>query len=95
MHRRDIDRLDSRRTYWVPIVVSPYRNWAGAPGCRRGGRFMVNPQTFRASREEFDTFDSELSCLRWIMQHRLQLNRALPGASVRAVRLDQWLLGLA
>ena len=39
-------------------------------------------------------FDSELSCLRWIMQNRAHLNRTLPGARIRAVRLDRWLLGL-
>jgi hypothetical protein len=94
MHRHEVDRLDSTRTYWVPAVVSPSRNWPGAPGCTRGARFMVHSETLRASRDQFDTFDSELSCLQWIMRNRLQLNQSLPGASIRAVRLDQWLLGL-
>lgn len=94
MNRRDVDRLDPSQTYWVPTVVAPYRGWAGAPASRKGARFIVNPETFHVSREEFETFDSELSCLRWIMRHRLQLNRALPGARIRVVRLDHWLLGL-
>jgi hypothetical protein len=95
MRRCDIDTLDPRSTYWVPVVVSPDRDWAGAPGCHRGARFMVDRETFRASREEFGTFDSELSCLQWIMRNRARLNHTLPGAKVRAVRLDYWLLGLS
>jgi hypothetical protein len=55
---------------------------------------MVNRETFRPSRDDFGTFDSELSCLQWIMLNRRDLNRTLPGASIRAVRLDRWLLGL-
>jgi hypothetical protein len=95
MHRNEVDRLNAAQTYWVPAVVSPRRDWAAAPGCRKGSRFMVNRETFQASRDEFGTFDSQLSCLQWIMLHRSQLNQGLPGANVRAVRLDQWLLGLA
>jgi hypothetical protein len=94
MNRSEIGRLDPTRTYWVPTVVSPQRDWAGAPGCRRGARFMVNPDTFCASRGEFGTFDSKLSCLDWIMRHRINLNRTLPGATIRAVPLDRWLIGL-
>jgi hypothetical protein len=94
MHRHDVDRLDSRRTYWIPAVVAPDRNWAGAPGCRRGARFIVDRQTLRATRDEFAAFGSQLSCLRWIMRNRVQLNRRLPGARIRAVPLDRWLLGL-
>lgn len=95
MHRRDVDSLDATRTWWVPAVVSPRRDWAGAPGCRRGARFVVNEANFHASRDEFPAFDSQLQCLGWIMRHRAELNRALPGAPIRAVRLDEWLLGLA
>ena len=94
MHRNQIEGLDSRRTWWVPAVSSPQRDWAGAPGCRRGARFLVDGGTLRASREEFTTFDSELDCLEWIMRHRAELHHALPGAKVRAVPLDRWLLGL-
>lgn len=94
MHRCDVDRLDSRRAYWVPAVVAPARNWEGAPGCRPGARFMVDRRTFRTSRDEFVAFNSQLSCLRWIMRNRTQLNRRLPGARIRAVKLDRWLLGL-
>ncbi len=94
MNRSEIGRLDPTRTYWVPAVVSPQRDWAGAPGCRRGARFMVNPDTLCVSRDEFGTFDSKLSCLDWIMRHRANLNRTLPGATIRAVPLDRWLIGL-
>ena len=94
MHRRELEGLDPRRTYWVPAVVSPERDWAGSPGCRRGARFLVEGRTFHTSRDEFETFDSESACLRWIMLHRSELNVRLPGAPVRPVPLDRWLLGL-
>jgi hypothetical protein len=94
MHRNQLDMLDSTRTWWVPAVASPVRDWAGAPGCRRGARFVVDPVTLRASRDAFETFDSKAGCLSWIMHHRIELNRTLPGANVRAVPLDRWLLGL-
>ncbi|HWL83878.1 MAG TPA: hypothetical protein VNR89_23230 [Roseomonas sp.] len=94
MRRRDVDQLDPSRAYWVPAVVAPERNWAGAPGCRRGARYMVNCLTLQVSRDEFEPFDSQSSCLRWIMLNRAHLNRMLPGARIRAVPLDRWLLGL-
>ena len=94
MRRHEMETLDSRRTYWVPAVVAPRRNWAGAPGCRRGARFTIDRETLRVSRDELSPFESELSCLHWIMRHRTHLNRTLPGARVRAVQLDRWLLGL-
>jgi hypothetical protein len=55
---------------------------------------MVNCLTLRASRDEFVPFDSQLSCLRWIMLNRAYLNRTLPGARIRADPLGRWLLGL-
>ncbi len=94
MHRRNVDSLDPRQRYWVPAVVAPRRDWAGSPGCRKGARFLVDPSTLRLSRDEFQPFDSRLSCLSWIMAHRAELNSALPGATIRAVLLDRWLLGL-
>lgn len=94
MHRQDVDRLKSKRIYWVPTVVAPSRDWSGSPGCRRGARFIVDRRTFRPNREEFAAFGSQLACLRWIMRNRARLNRALPEAPLRAVRLDRWLLGL-
>ena len=94
MHRYEVERLDATRTYWVPAVVSPQRDWPAVPGCRRGARFVVSRETLRPSRDDFDTFDSQLACLRWIMRHRMHLNRTLPGARIRAVPLDRWLLGL-
>ncbi len=95
MRRCEVDRLDPTRAYWIPAVVAPTRDWRGAEGCHRGSRFMVNPQTLEASRDEFDPFDNELSCLEWIMLHRPELTRNFPGARVKAVRLDLWLLGLS
>lgn len=94
MHRLEVDGLDARNIYWIPVVVSPRRDWAGSPGCRRGARFVVDCDTFHAGRDEFTTFDSQGSCLTWIMRHRRELNQSLPGANIRAARLDQWLLGL-
>lgn len=94
MHRRDIGSLDPRHPPWVPAVVSPARDWAGYPGCRRGARFLVDGATLHASREQFQVFDSQLHCLEWIMSHRADLQHTLPGGQVRAVRLDRWLLGL-
>ena len=94
MRRCEIDGLDPTRTWWVPAVIAPQREWPGAPGCRRGARFVVDRETLCASRDEFSTFDSKLGCLDWIMRHRTDLNRMLPGAEIRAVALDRWLLGL-
>ena len=94
MHRNEIDCLDWRLDYWVPAVVSPRRNWAGMPGSRKGARYVIDRETLHASRDAFSPFDSQLNCLQWIMRHRDGLNQHLPGANVRAVRLDRWLLGL-
>jgi hypothetical protein len=94
MHRSDVEGLDPTRQHWVPAVVAPRRDWPGAPGCRRGARFMVDARTLRASRDEFEPFDSQSTCLRWIMLNRLDLNRTMAGATVTAVPLDRWLLGL-
>jgi hypothetical protein len=90
----EVDGLDPARTYWVPAVVAPQRNWAGSPGCRRGARFLVDGRTLRPSRDRFETFDSEFACLGWILRHRARLNRTLLGVRIRAVPLDRWLLGL-
>jgi hypothetical protein len=94
MDRSDIHRLDPAREYWVPAVVAPEKDWAGARGCRRGARFLVDERTLHANRESFPAFESQLQCLKWIMSNRSGLNRALPHAAVRAVALDRWLLGL-
>ena len=94
MLRRDVGQLDPTRTYWVVAVVSPERNWSGAPGCRRGSRFLVNGDTLRASAQDFTAFDSQSDCLRWVMAHRADLNRSMPAAKPKPVPLAQWLLGL-
>ena len=70
MLRSEIHRLDPGREYWVPAVVAPHRDWAGAPGCRTGARYLVDRQTFKANRDQFPAFDSQLECLRWIMQRQ-------------------------
>jgi hypothetical protein len=95
MRRCDVDSLDPTLAYWVPAVVAPSRSWQGAQGSHRGSRFLVDSQTLEASRDEFETFESESRCLEWIMLHRSQLNRNFPGVPVKAVRLDLWLLGLS
>jgi len=92
--RSEIGSLDPRQTYWVAAVVSPERDWRGAPRCRKGARFMVSDRPFRACRDRFETFDSQLSCLRWIMRKRAHCNRTVPSARSRAVQRDRWLLGL-
>lgn len=94
MHRREVEGLDPTRTYWVPAVVAPQRNWAASPGCRRGARFLVDRSTLRPTRDAFETFDSEFACLGWIAHHRSRLDRSLFGVTIRAVPLDRWLLGL-
>jgi hypothetical protein len=94
MRRADVDLLDSRRRYWVPTVTAPCADWAAAPGCCSGARFVVDRRNLRASRDEFAAFATKLRCLHWIMRHRIRLNRALPGARIEVVRLDRWLLGL-
>ena len=95
MQRSDIDRLDPTRTHWVPAVVAPQRDWAGAPGCRRGARFVVDLETLRPARDGAGTFESRAECLRWIMAHRSELARTAPGATVVPVDLAQWMLGMA
>ncbi|WP_265570219.1 hypothetical protein [Sphingomicrobium nitratireducens] len=94
MHRREIEGLDPRRTYWVPAVTAPQRDWAASPGCRKGARFLVDRRSLGPSRERFPTFDSRVEGLQWVMRHRAELMRNLDGAEVRVVELDRWLLGL-
>lgn len=48
----------------------------------------------KASNSQLSAFSSQLSCLQWIMRHRLELNDSMPGARIRAVELRRWLLGL-
>ena len=42
MHHSDVESLDATRVYWVPAVRAPTRDWAGAPGCRLGARFLID-----------------------------------------------------
>jgi hypothetical protein len=94
MQRNEVDQLDPARIWWVPAVVSPRRDWSAAPGCRRGARYLVDRATLRPTRDDFLPFPNELTCLHWIVTNRSGLSRSLPGASIKAVRLDRWLLGL-
>jgi len=95
MNRAEAETLDSTRTWWVPSVTAPARDWAGAPGCRRGARFLIEEASRRPARDAYPCFESRGECLEWIMAHRAELARTAPGASVAPVSLAHWLLGLA
>ena len=95
MRHLDVQSLDSTRTYWVPSVAAPMRDWAGSPGCRRGARFLIEEETCRPARDNYPVFETRGACLQWIMGHRIELTRTAPGATVAPVQLDKWLLGLA
>ena len=95
MHHAEVDLLDSSKTYWVPAVRAPQRNWAGSPGCRRGARFLIEEETCRPSRDNYPVFESRGECLQWILAHRVHLVRTAPGAAVAPASLAHWMLGLA
>ncbi len=90
----DLATLDARTAYWVPAVTAPERDWRGAPGCRRGARFLIDGETFRPAHNRFPAFATRAECLRWIMEHRAALASAAPDAGIRAARLDAWILGM-
>jgi len=94
MQQPDFGNLDPRRTWWVPAVVAPERDWAGAPGCRRGARFLVDADSLRPTRDHYPAFESRSNCLEWIMAHRSGIVRSLPGAQVKPANLARWMLGL-
>ncbi|RST30852.1 hypothetical protein HMF7854_08370 [Sphingomonas ginkgonis] len=89
-----VDRLDPTHVYWVAAVTAPCRDWSGAPGCRKGARYLVDPDDGSTSRQARLVFDSRAGCLEWMMAHRSELVRDLPGASVVPVNYARWLLGL-
>lgn len=91
----NVDTLDGAKTWWVPAVIAPARDWAGAPGCRRGARFLIDEDSRRPARDNYPLFESRSACLQWIMAHRFELVRTAPGADVAPVSLARWLLGLA
>jgi len=110
MRRADVDRLDASRTWWVPAVRAPHRDWPGAPGCRRGARFLIDEGSLRPARDNggappspgrrdggptIPCFESRAGCLEWIMAHRAELTRTAPEAAVAPADLAKWLLGLA
>jgi len=95
MRRADVEALDSSRTWWVPAVTAPTRDWTGAPGCRRGARFLINESSFHPARDNYPCFESRAACLEWIMANRAELNRTAPGAAVAPAELARWLLGLS
>lgn len=90
----DLARLRPATVYWVPAVAAPARDWPGAPGCRRGARFLIDGVTFRPALARFPAFETRAECLRWIMTHRREIAMGAPGAAVGAARLDAWMLGL-
>ena len=94
MNRADVETLDATKTWWVPSVTAPARDWPGAPGCRRGARFLIDEGSFRPARDNYPLFESRAACLEWIMAHRAELTRTAPGAAVAPVDLARWLLGL-
>ena len=95
MHHADVETLDATVTWWVPSVTAPRRDWPGAPGCRRGARFLIDEASFRPARDNYPCFESRTACLEWIMAHRTALTRTAPGVAVAPVSLARWLLGLS
>ena len=95
MNHADVEALDASKTWWVPSVTAPTRNWPGAPGCRRGARFLIDEASCRPARDNYPAFESRALCLEWIMAHRSELARTAPGAAVAPADLARWLLGLA
>jgi hypothetical protein len=95
MKRAEVEALDASRTWWVPSVRAPERDWAGAPGCRRGARFLIDEESYRPARDNYPCFESRALCLEWIMAHRSELSRTAPGAAVAPADLARWLLGLS
>ena len=95
MRHGQVEALDATIRWWVPAVVSPRRDWPGAPGCRRGARFLIDEQEYRPARDNYPCFASRAACLEWILAHRAELNRAAPDAAVAPADLARWLLGLA
>jgi hypothetical protein len=95
LNHAEVETLDSSKTWWVPSVTAPARDWPGAPGCRRGARFLIDGASFHPARDNYPCFDSRGSCLEWIMAHRAELARTAPGAAVAPADLARWLLGLA
>ena len=95
MRMRDIETLDAARTWWVPAVTAPVRDWAGVPGCRRGARFLIDENEVRPARDNYPCFVSREACEGWIAAHEEALRRNAPGAIVAPADLARWLLGLA
>lgn len=87
--------LDPTRTHWVPAVIAPQRDWPGAPGCRKGARYLIGRDSLRPTRAVTEPFDTRAECLRWIMEHRAELARNAPGAPIIPADLARWMLGLA
>lgn len=89
----DLAALHPGTVYWVPAITAPVRDWAGAPGCRRGARFLVDATTLRPAHGHFPAFESRAECLRWIMEHQHAIHLHAPSAAIRAAPLDAWILG--
>jgi len=87
--------LEPGRSYWVPAVVAPCRDWPGKPGCRKGARFLISASSFGPGSSDYPLFERRSDCLQWIMRHRLELARHAPDAQIAAVDLARWMLGLS
>lgn len=94
MRRSEVDALAGGSSPWIPALAAPVRDWSAAPGCRLGARYMVDAARLQLSRDAFQPFADRLRCEHWIVTHAADLRRRFPGAEVRPVRLDRWLLGL-
>jgi hypothetical protein len=90
----DIAVLQPGTAYWVPAIEAPVRDWPGAPGCRRGARFLIDATRLRPSLSGFPAFESRSECLRWIMTHQRAIADTAPAAHVHAAQLDAWMLGI-
>jgi hypothetical protein len=90
----DLASLSPGTAYWVPAVEAPARDWAAAPGCRRGARYLIAADTLGPGHSGFPAFDSRAECLRWIMLNRQAIGEQAPDALPHAARLDAWMLGL-
>lgn len=94
MRRSEVDALAGAPSPWIPALAAPVRDWSAAPGCRLGARYMIDAARLALSRDAFEPFANRLRCEHWIATHARELAARFPGAQVRPVRLDRWLLGL-
>jgi hypothetical protein len=85
----DLLALRADTAYWVPAITASARD--GAAPTRR---FLIDAVTRRPALRNFPAFDSRAGCLRWIMEHRAEVEAQAPHGRVAAVRLAEWMLGM-